>query len=145
MTKQKEIIEKFQLGYSPKQKDALTKQAIKDSYQKEFLEESGLSFFNEKGSADRFRERVIFPIHNYSGKVLGFGGRALNPKNKAKYLNSPENLIYHKSKVLYGLYGCLRQPKQCLFSQRLPSESMDLQGSIRFILLPRAMINTFVS
>ena len=100
----KEIIKKFQLGYSPKQKDALTKQAIKDSYQKEFLEESGLSFFNEKGSADRFRERVIFPIHNYSGKVLGFGGRALNPKNKAKYLNSPENLIYHKSKVLYGLY-----------------------------------------
>ena len=100
----KEIIEKFQLGYSPKQKDALTKQAIKDSYQKEFLEESGLSFFNEKSSADRFRERVIFPIHNYSGKVLGFGGRALDPKNKAKYLNSPENLIYHKSKVLYGLY-----------------------------------------
>ena len=100
----KEIIKKFQLGYSPKQKDALTKQAIKDSYQKEFLEESGLSFFNEKGNADRFRERVIFPIHNYSGKVLGFGGRALNPKNKAKYLNSPENLIYHKSKVLYGLY-----------------------------------------
>jgi len=100
----KEIIEKFQLGYSPKQKDALTKQAIKDSYQKEFLEESGLSFFNEKSSADRFRERVIFPIHNYSGKVLGFGGRALDKKNKAKYLNSPENLIYHKSKVLYGLY-----------------------------------------
>ena len=100
----KEIIKKFQLGYSPKQKDALTKQAIKDSYQKEVLEESGLSFFNENGSADRFRERVIFPIHNYSGKVLGFGGRSLNPKNKAKYLNSPENLIYHKSKVLYGLY-----------------------------------------
>ncbi|HJM16280.1 MAG TPA: DNA primase, partial [Flavobacteriales bacterium] len=99
-----EIIEKFQLGYSPKQKDALTKQALKDSYQKEFLEESGLSLFNEKGSVDRFRERVIFPIHNYSGKVLGFGGRALDPKNKAKYLNSPENPIYHKSKVLYGLY-----------------------------------------
>ncbi len=99
-----EIIKKFQLGYSPKEKDALTKQAIKDSYQKEFLEESGLSFFNENGSADRFRERVIFPIHNYSGKVLGFGGRSLNPENKAKYLNSPENLIYHKSKVLYGLY-----------------------------------------
>ena len=99
-----EIIEKFQLGYSPKQKDALTKQSLKDSYQKDFLEESGLSLFNEKGSVDRFRERVIFPIHNYSGKVLGFGGRALDPKNKAKYLNSPENPIYHKSKVLYGLY-----------------------------------------
>ena len=99
-----EISKKFQLGYSPKQKDALTKKALKKSYQKEFLEESGLSFINEKSSSDRFRERVIFPIHNYSGKVLGFGGRSLDPKNKAKYLNSPENPIYHKSKVLYGLY-----------------------------------------
>ena len=99
-----EIIKKFQLGYSPKQKDALSNQAIKNLYQKEFLEESGLTFFNENGALDRFRERVIFPIHNYSGKVLGFGGRTLNSKNKAKYLNSPENPIYHKSKVLYGLY-----------------------------------------
>ena len=99
-----EVIKKFQLGYSPKQKDAFTKQALKDSYQKEFLEESGLSFINEKGVVDRFRERVLFPIHNFSGKVLGFGGRSLDPKNKAKYLNSPENPIYHKSKVLYGFY-----------------------------------------
>ena len=99
-----EIIKKFQLGYSPKQKDAFSKQAIKNLYQKEFLEESGLTLFNEHGPLDRFRERVIFPIHNYSGKVLGFGGRTLNSKNKAKYLNSPENPIYHKSKVLYGLY-----------------------------------------
>ena len=58
----------------------------------------------KKGCSDRFKDRVIFPIHNYSGKVLGFGGRSLDPKNKAKYLNSPENPIYHKSKVLYGLY-----------------------------------------
>ena len=99
-----DIIKKFQLGYSPKQKDALTKQALKDSYIQEYLEESGLSFFNEKGNIDRFRERVIFPIHNYSGKVLGFGGRSLDSNNKAKYLNSPENPIYYKSKVLYGLY-----------------------------------------
>ena len=99
-----ETIKKFQLGFSPKQKDAFSKLAIKNLYQKEFLEESGLSFFNEKGYSDRFKERVIFPIHNYSGKVLGFGGRSLNSKNKAKYLNSPENPIYHKSKVLYGLY-----------------------------------------
>ena len=99
-----ETIKKFQLGFSPKQRDALSKLAIKNLYQKEFLEESGLSFFNEKGCSDRFKDRVIFPIHNYSGKVLGFGGRSLDPKNKAKYLNSPENPIYHKSKVLYGLY-----------------------------------------
>ena len=99
-----EIIKKFQLGYSPKLKNALTQQAINDSYQQEFLEESGLSFFNETSNADRFKERVIFPIHNYSGKVLGFGGRSLDQTNKAKYLNSPESAIYHKSKVLYGLY-----------------------------------------
>ena len=99
-----ETIKKFQLGFSPKQRDALSKLALKNLYQKEFLEESGLSFFNEKGCSDRFKDRVIFPIHNYSGKVLGFGGRSLDPKNKAKYLNSPENPIYHKSKVLYGLY-----------------------------------------
>ena len=99
-----EIIKKFQLGFSPKQKDAFSKLAIQNLYQKEFLEESGLSFFNDKGCSDRFKDRVIFPIHNYSGKVLGFGGRSLDPKNKAKYLNSPENPIYHKSKVLYGLY-----------------------------------------
>ena len=73
-----EIIKKFQLGYSPKQKDALTNLAIKNLYQKEFLEESGLTLINEQGSLDRFRERVIFPIHNFSGKVLGFGGRTLN-------------------------------------------------------------------
>ena len=99
-----EIIKKFQLGYSPKLKNALTQQALNDSYQQEFLEESGLSFFNETSNADRFKERVIFPIHNYSGKVLGFGGRSLDLTNKAKYLNSPESAIYHKSKVLYGLY-----------------------------------------
>tara|TARA_Y100001954_G_scaffold213231_1_gene241685 strand:- start:7176 stop:9083 length:1908 start_codon:yes stop_codon:yes gene_type:complete len=99
-----ETIKKFQLGFSPKKRDALSKLAIKNFYQKEFLEEAGLSFFNEKGCSDRFKDRVIFPIHNYSGKVLGFGGRSLDPKNKAKYLNSPENPIYHKSKVLYGLY-----------------------------------------
>ena len=99
-----ETIKKFQLGFSPKKRDAFSKLAIKNFYQKEFLEESGLSFFNEKGCSDRFKDRVIFPIHNYSGKVLGFGGRSLDPKNKAKYLNSPENPIYHKSKVLYGLY-----------------------------------------
>ena len=92
------------MGYSPKQKNAFSNQAIKNLYQKEFLEESGLTLFNEHGALDRFRERVIFPIHNYSGKGLGFGGRTLNSKNKAKYLNSPENPIYHKSKVLYGLY-----------------------------------------
>ena len=84
----------------------MTKKAINDSYQKKFLELSGLSFFNKKNNngVDRFNNRVIFPIHNYSGKVVGFGGRSLSKSHKAKYLNSPENPIYHKSKILYGLY-----------------------------------------
>ena len=97
-------IKKFQLGYSPKEKRALTQQAIKDSYQKKILEESGLSLSNVKGNIDKFNGRVIFPIHNYAGKVLAFGGRLLDSSKKAKYLNSPENPIYHKSQVLYGLY-----------------------------------------
>ena len=100
----KDIIKKFELGYSPKQRNALTKKAINDSYQRKFLELSGLSFFNNNNGVDRFNNRVIFPIHNYSGKVVGFGGRALSKSHKAKYLNSPENPIYHKSKILYGLY-----------------------------------------
>lgn len=102
----KNIIKKFELGYGPKKKSALTKKAINDSYQKKFLELSGLSFFNKKNNngVDRFNNRVIFPIHNYSGKVVGFGGRSLSKSHKAKYLNSPENPIYHKSKILYGLY-----------------------------------------
>ena len=90
-----DIIKKFQLGYSPKAKGSFTKQATKDAYEKKILEKSGLSFFNEKGSIDKFRERVIFPIHNYSGKVIGFGGRSLNLNQKAKYLNSPSICTFY--------------------------------------------------
>lgn len=101
----KDVIEKFELGYSPKLKNSFTKHALESSYQKEYLKDAGLtSFNNNKDGVDIFRDRLIFPIHNYSGKVLGFGGRALNSNHKAKYLNSPENLIYQKSEVLYGLY-----------------------------------------
>lgn len=101
-----DIIKKFELGYSSKIKDGLTKAAIKIAFDKDILIESGLSLINESSGkyVDRFKERTIFPIHSFSGRVLGFGGRSFNPKAKAKYLNSPESLIYHKSKVLYGLY-----------------------------------------
>ena len=72
---------------------------------KDFLEKSGLTIFQNSKSIDRFRGRVIFPIHSMSGRILGFGGRILNTEIKtAKYLNSPESLIYNKSKILYGLY-----------------------------------------
>jgi DNA primase len=100
-----ETIKKFELGYSPKAKDAFSKAAIKKAYDKEILISSGLSLINESSDqiVDRFKERTMFPIQSYSGRTLGFGGRAFNPNAKAKYLNSPETLIYHKSKVLYGL------------------------------------------
>ena len=100
-----EIIKKFELGYSPKSKDALSKKSIKNQYSKESLLKSGLSIeIDKKPLIDRFRERVIFPIHSFSGRILGFGGRALNPNAKAKYQNSPESLIYNKSKILYGIF-----------------------------------------
>lgn len=100
-------IEKFQLGYSPESWDALTKEALGKGYQLEFLEKTGLTIVKpeEEKSFDRFKGRVMFPIQSMSGRVLGFGGRILtNDKKAAKYLNSPESEIYHKSKVLYGIY-----------------------------------------
>ena len=100
-----ETIKKFELGYSPKQKDIFTKTAIKNSYSEEYVVKSGLGFnIENQGVIDRFRERVMFPIHSFSGRILGFGGRALNKNAKAKYQNSPESLIYNKSKVLYGIF-----------------------------------------
>lgn len=101
-----EIIKKFQLGYSPQKFNAFSQYALNKGYSKEILEKSGLSIFSERNpeGIDRFRERVIFPIQSFSGRVLGFGGRILKSNEKsAKYLNSPETEIYHKSQVLYGL------------------------------------------
>ena len=102
----KETIEKFQLGYSPDIWDAFTKEALAKGYQLEFLEKVGLTITREDGKHfDRFKGRVMFPIQSLSGRNLGFGGRILtNDKKAAKYLNSPESEIYHKSKVLYGIF-----------------------------------------
>lgn len=102
----KEIIDRFELGYSPKQWDAFAEYAMKNGYSKEIIEEAGLATFREDNKKyDKFRERVMFPIFSFSGRTLGFGGRILrNDVKAAKYLNSPENKIYHKSKTLYGLF-----------------------------------------
>ncbi|WP_295770839.1 DNA primase [uncultured Mucilaginibacter sp.] len=101
-----DIIKKFELGYSPDQWEAFTSQAIKNAYQPEFLVESGLSVKRDNGQLyDRYRGRVMFPIHGFTGRVIAFGGRTLKTdKNVPKYVNSPESEIYHKSNVLYGLY-----------------------------------------
>ncbi len=99
------IIEQFQLGYSPNAWEAFTKNALKNGYKKEFLVKSGLTIDKNGRTFDRFSARVIFPIHNLSGRVIGFGGRILKTEDKkAKYINSPESEIYSKSKVLYGIY-----------------------------------------
>ena len=100
-----ETIKKFDLGYSPQEKDAFSKSALKNGFQLDFLEKTGLTIINENYQVDRFRGRVMFPIKSLSGRVVGFGGRILGDNKKtAKYLNSPESEIYHKSKVLYGIY-----------------------------------------
>lgn len=100
-----ETIKKFALGYSPETWDAFTKEALGKGYKMEFLESTGLTIAREDRPFDRFKSRVMFPIQSMSGRVLGFGGRILtNDKKAAKYLNSPESDIYHKSKVLYGIF-----------------------------------------
>ncbi len=101
-----DIVQKFQLGYSLDQRDAFTQAALKAGYNKEFLVKTGLTFEGENNYvADRFRGRVMFPVHSLSGKVVAFGGRILKKDDKtAKYVNSPESEIYHKSNELYGIY-----------------------------------------
>lgn len=112
----KDTIEKFQLGYSPDSWDAFTKEALGKAYKLEYLEKTGLTIVKQEDGKtfDRFKGRVMFPILSMSGRVLGFGGRILtNDKKAAKYLNSPESEIYHKSKVLYGIF----QAKQAIAKQ----------------------------
>ncbi len=100
-----EVIKKFGLGYAFNQWDAFSMLAIKQGYKKELLEKSSLSRIKDHQVYDTFRGRIIFPIHNLSGRVLGFGGRILtSDKNKPKYINSAESEIYHKGKALYGIY-----------------------------------------
>ncbi len=100
-----ETIEKFQLGYNPNKWDGFTSAAIKAGYKEELLLKAGLTKGEPNKRFDFFKGRVMFPIHNITGRVIAFGGRILtNDKKTAKYFNSPESELYHKSKVLYGLY-----------------------------------------
>ena len=118
-------IEKFELGYALNGWEKFSEEAIKKGYNKELLEKTGLVVKKEDGTSyDRFRGRVIFPIHNISGKVIAFGARMLGKEilpagrqgNQPKYINSPETEIYHKSNVVYGLYqakNAIRQHDEC--------------------------------
>ncbi len=109
-----ETIEKFELGYCLDEWTAFTDRALKEGYNIDFLEKTGLTIVKGEKRFDRFKARVMFPIHSMSGRVLGFGGRILtNDKKAAKYLNSPESEVYHKSHILYGLY----QAKQAIVKE----------------------------
>ena len=100
-----DVIKKFQLGYNPEARDSFTKAAIAAQYNTELLLKTGLVANRNDQLVDNYRGRIIFPIHNHSGKVLGFGARILKTNDKApKYINTPENEIYVKSKILYGSY-----------------------------------------
>ncbi len=136
-----DIIKKFHLGYSPEQRNAFTEFALNKGYSKEILEKSGLSIFpeNAPNGIDRFRERVLFPIHSFSGRVLGFGARILKNNIKtAKYLNSPETEIYHKSSVLYGL----SQGKQAISKANL---CLLVEGYMDVIALHQSGIENVVA
>ena len=136
----KQTIEKFELGYSPAKRNAFTEAAEKKGFGKNILEASGLSIYKDSDfGIDRFRERVIFPIQSFSGRVLGFGGRILrNDVKAAKYLNSPESDIYHKSKILYGIF----QSKQAILKE---NECLLVEGYTDVISLHQAGIENVVS
>lgn len=134
-----ESIDKFHLGYSSDQWDALTKAALNAGFQEEFLISSGLTIQKGEKLFDRFKGRVMFPIHSMSGRVMGFGGRILKQdKQSAKYVNSPESEVYQKSKVLYGLY----QAKQHIAKE---SNCYLVEGYTDVIQMHQAGIQNVVS
>ena len=105
-----DIIKTFELGYCLDEWDAFTKAALAKGYDLKYLASTGLTIVKENRQFDRFKGRVLFPIHSMSGRILGFGGRILTAdKKEAKYLNSPESDIYHKSKILYGLFQAKKE------------------------------------
>jgi DNA primase len=106
-------LKKFEVGYSFDKRDALSKKAVEEGYRKDFLIKTGLSIQHDDHIFDRFSGRVMFPIHSLSGQVLGFGARILKSDSKtAKYLNSPESEIYHKSRILYGIFQARKSISQ---------------------------------
>jgi DNA primase len=108
-----DTLKKFEVGYSFEKRDAFSRKALEDGYKQDFLVKTGLSIQNEDRVFDRFSGRVMFPIHSLSGQVLGFGGRILKTDVKtAKYLNSPESEIYHKSRILYGIFQARKSISQ---------------------------------
>lgn len=135
---QPHIVKKFELGYSLNKWDGLKSWATKQQYQEDILEAAGLIVKKEEKCYDRFRGRVMFPIHNLSGKTIGFGARTLKKDDKPKYLNSPESEVYHKSDILYGLF----QAKSAI---RLQDNCYLVEGYTDVISLHQAGIENVVA
>lgn len=113
-----EVLQKFQIGYNPSAKDALTSALIQNQFNKDLLPKTGLVAFRNEELVDNYRGRIIFPIHNNTGKIIGFGARVIGKADKApKYINTPENEVYSKSKILYGSYfarQAIDRARECL-------------------------------
>lgn len=134
-----ETIRKFQLGYSPVQRDAFTQTALQQQYNPELLLKTGIVAERNGSLTDNYRERIIFPIHNNTGKIAGFGARIIGKKENApKYINTPENEVYVKSKLLYGLY----QARQNIDKQ---DECLLVEGYTDVISLHQAGIENVVA
>ena len=134
-----EIMRKFQLGYSPDQRDLFARAALAAQYNLEYLQKSGLVVVRDEKPMDNYRGRIIFPIHNQTGKVIGFGARIIKSNDRApKYINTPENEIYVKSKILYGLY----QARQAIDKQ---NECLLVEGYTDVISLHQAGIENVVA
>lgn len=135
-----EIIKKFQIGYNPQAKDALTQALLNNQFNKELLPKTGLSVIRNDGDLqDNYRGRIIFPIHSNTGKIIGFGARIIGKNDKApKYINTPENEIYVKSKILYGLY----QAKQSIDKN---NECLLVEGYTDVVSLHQAGIENVVA
>jgi DNA primase len=134
-----EIMRKFQLGYSPDQRDLFARAALAAQYNLEYLQKSGLVVVRDEKPVDNYRGRIIFPIHNTTGKIIGFGARIIKSNDRApKYINTPENEIYVKSKILYGSY----QARQAIDKQ---NECLLVEGYTDVISLHQAGIENVVA
>jgi len=134
-----ETMRKFQLGYSPDARDVFARAALAAQYNLEYLQKSGLVVVRDEKPMDNYRGRVIFPVHNQTGKVIGFGARIIRNNDRApKYINTPENELYVKSKILYGAY----QARQAIDKQ---DECLLVEGYTDVISLHQAGVENVVA
>ncbi|MBO4806765.1 MAG: DNA primase [Paludibacteraceae bacterium] len=135
-----DIIKRFQLGYAIDKRDEYTQEALKKGFKLDYLEKTGLTIVKENNYLiDRFHGRAIFPIHSVSGKVIGFGGRAIKKDDQVKYQNSPESEIYHKGQIVYGIYfakNAIIRERKCYIVEGYADVISMVQAGIENIVAP---------